>query len=156
LREEVCTWERHRDTLACLLVDLDHFKQVNDRHGHPTGDRALKQVAGALSEGLRSSDVLARYGGEEFVLLLPGTVLQQAQEVAQRLRANVARLSVSGTDNISLQLTVSIGLACLAPDTAASADVAHWLVQQADSALYLAKAAGRNQVVVAADSLIPT
>ena len=156
LREEVCAWERRRDTLACLLVDIDHFKRVNDRHGHPTGDQALIQVAGALSEGLRSSDVLARFGGEEFVLLLPGTVLEEAEEVAQRLRANVARLNVSGKDNASLQLTVSIGLACLAPDTGASADAAHWLLQQADSALYQAKAAGRNQVVVAADSSIST
>lgn len=156
LREEVSTWERHRHTLACLLVDLDHFKQVNDRHGHLMGDRVLTQVAGALSEGLRASDVLARYGGEEFVLLLPGTVSEQAEEVAQRLRANVAGLRVIGADNVSMQLTVSIGLACLAPDTPASADPAHWLVQQADSALYLAKTSGRNQVVVAVDRSIST
>jgi diguanylate cyclase (GGDEF)-like protein len=149
LREEVSIWERHRHTLACLLVDLDHFKQVNDRHGHLTGDRALTLVAGALGEGLRASDVLARYGGEEFVLLLPGTVAEQAVEVAQRLRANVAGLSLRGADNVRMQLTVSIGLACLAPDTAPSADPAHWLVQQADSALYLAKTSGRNQVVMA-------
>ena len=156
LREEISTWERHRHTLACLLVDLDHFKQVNDRHGHLTGDQALTQVAGALSEGLRASDVLARYGGEEFVLLLPGTLLEQALEVAQRLRANVAGLRVRGADNVDMQLTVSIGLACLASDTPASADVAHWLVQQADAALYLAKTSGRNQVVVATDRSIPT
>ena len=149
LREEVSIWERHRHTLACLLVDLDHFKQVNDRHGHLTGDRALTLVAGALGEGLRASDVLARYGGEEFVLLLPGTVAEQAVEVAQRLRANVAGLSLRGADNVRMQLTVSIGLACLAPDTAPSADPAHWLVQQADSAVYLAKTSGRNQVVMA-------
>ena len=156
LHEEVSAWERHRHTLACLLVDLDHFKQVNDRHGHLTGDRALTQVAGALSEGLRASDVLARYGGEEFVLLLPGTVSEQAMEVAQRLRANVAGLRLSGADNVSMQLTVSIGLACLAPDTPASADSAAWLVQQADAALYLAKTSGRNQVAVAADRSIST
>ena len=156
LREEVSTWERHRNTLACLLVDLDHFKQVNDRHGHLTGDRALTQVAGALSEGLRASDVLARYGGEEFVLLLPGTVSEQAMEVAQRLRANVAGLRLSGADNVSMQLTVSIGLAWLAPGTSASADPADWLVRQADAALYLAKTSGRNQVAVAADRSIST
>ncbi len=154
LREEIGTWERHRYTLACLLVDLDHFKQVNDRHGHLTGDRALTLVAGALSEGLRVSDVLARYGGEEFVLLLPGTLLEQALEVAQRLLVNVARLRICGADNVDVQLTVSIGLACLASDTTASSDVAQWLVQQADAALYLAKTSGRNRVVVAGDGSI--
>jgi diguanylate cyclase (GGDEF)-like protein len=149
LREEVSAWERHGHTLACLLVDLDHFKQVNDRHGHLTGDRVLTHVAGALSHGLRASDVLARYGGEEFVLLLPGTGLEQAEEVAQRLRANVAGLAVGGADNVCIQLTISIGLACLAQGAPVSADAARWLVQQADGALYRAKARGRNRVVVA-------
>ncbi len=152
LREEISAWERHRHTLTCLLVDLDHFKQVNDRHGHQTGDRALTLVAGALSEGLRVSDVLARYGGEEFVLLLPGTLSEQALEVAQRLCANVAGLRLSDANNVEIRLTVSIGLACLAPDTTAAPDAAQWLVQQADAALYLAKTSGRNQVVVAADA----
>lgn len=152
LQEEVGNWQRHRHTLACLLVDLDHFKGVNDRHGHVTGDRALMQVALALGEGLRTSDVLARYGGEEFVLLLPGTMTQQALEVAQRLRANVAGLCVNGVDNVRLPLTVSIGVACLEADMPATDEVGQWLVQQADAALYRAKAAGRDRVVAAETS----
>jgi diguanylate cyclase (GGDEF)-like protein len=150
LREEISVWLRHHNPLACLLVDLDHFKQVNDRHGHPTGDRALRHVAAALNEGLRSSDVLARYGGEEFVLILPDTGLNQALDVAHRLRANVAALRVPGPDDLPLPLTVSIGLACLPSAQGNGIDEpSDWLVQQADTALYRAKEAGRNRVVVA-------
>lgn len=152
LREEVSQWLRRGGELSCLLVDLDCFKQVNDQHGHQAGDLVLKEVARALSMGLRASDVLARYGGEEFVLLLPATGAQRAAEIAERLRAAVASLAITPTRGVSLRVTASFGLANLAADQRATLeDPGLWLLRQADQALYAAKARGRN-CVVAADS----
>jgi len=151
LQEETDLWRRHGHSLSCLLVDLDHFKQINDRYGHAAGDRALQQVARQLSLGLRSSDVLARYGGEEFVLLLPGTDADQAREIAERLRAAIARtVSMPGT-GAAQPVTVSMGLAWI--DETMRPEVPEppgaWLVRRADEALYRAKARGRNRVDVA-------
>ena len=158
LREEISLRERRGNSLALLLADLDHFKDLNDRYGHQIGDDALKQVAHALSQGLRASDVLARYGGEEFALRLPDTGRDKALEIAQRLRAQVAGLAIDALQGEVTAVTVSIGVACLGPDGAPgpqSADgVGAWLLRQADDALYRAKAAGRNQAVVAVQ-LVP-
>lgn len=151
LHEELDRWARRRDSaLACMLVDVDHFKRINDRYGHPVGDRTLQGVARLLGVELRGSDVLARYGGEEFVLLLPDTTLDQAQAIAERLRMQVEHMAPTGPGNPDLQVTVSIGLSCLAPSTTrAVADPGAWLLQQADVALYRAKQDGRNRVVCA-------
>jgi len=146
LREELSAWQRRAGPLACLLVDLDHFKQLNDRHGHQTGDRALCAVAGVLSAGLRGCDVLARYGGEEFVLLLPGTDLVAALEVAERLRAQIAALVLGDGAAGAPQVTASIGVACLASGATPAVEPGEWLVAQADAALYAAKQAGRDRV----------
>lgn len=144
LHEEISLWRRRGDSLSCLLVDLDHFKQVNDRHGHQIGDLVLQQVARSLNLGLRVSDLLARYGGEEFILLLPQTDSAQAAEIAERLRAAVAGLSWATTH---LRVTVSIGLASIeAAQRTTLDDPGLWLLGQADQALYVAKAAGRNRV----------
>ncbi len=153
LREEVSQWLRRGGELSCLLVDLDHFKQINDQHGHPAGDHVLQAAARALSKGLRDSDVLARYGGEEFVLLLPATGTQRAAEIAERLRAAVASLALNPTRGVGLRVTASFGLASLAADQrVALEDPGLWLLRQADQALYAAKARGRNCVVVADSS----
>jgi diguanylate cyclase len=150
------TWNRrHLDTLLaaelqrcvrigqvlCVgLLDIDHFKAVNDRHGHLNGDTVLKNVAACLRSQLRGIDELGRFGGEEFMVLLPGISLAQAQACAERLRRGVADLAApAGTD---ARVTVSIGVAELAPGEAAAA-----LIERADRALYRAKSAGRNQVV---------
>jgi len=152
LREEISQWLRRGGELSCLLVDLDHFKQINDKHGHQTGDLVLQEAARALSKGLRASDVLARYGGEEFVLLLPSTEMQRAAEIAERLRAAVDSLALTAARGVNLRVTASFGLASLAADQRASLeDPGLWLLRQADRALYAAKTRGRN-CVVAADS----
>jgi diguanylate cyclase (GGDEF)-like protein len=151
LREELDRWARRRDSaLACMLVDVDHFKCVNDRYGHPVGDRTLQGVARLLGIELRGSDVLARYGGEEFMLLLPDTTLDQGQAIAERLRMRVEHMTPTGPSSPDPRVTVSVGLACLAPGTTrAVADPGAWLLQQADVALYRAKQDGRNRVVCA-------
>lgn len=147
LHEEISLWRRRGECLSCLLVDLDHFKQINDRHGHQIGDLVLQQVARTLNLGLRTSDVLARYGGEEFILLLPDTDSAQAADIAERLRAAVAALTWPQTPGGRLQVTASFGLACIDSSQRTTLDdPARWLLRQSDSALYLAKAAGRNRV----------
>ncbi len=123
-----------------LLVDVDRFKELNDEHGHQTGDLCLQQVAERLSAHLRRCDLLARFGGEEFAVLLPGVGVHEAMSMAERLRAAIqARPFV--VEGAKLSVTVSIGIAALnrgaAPET---------LIEAADVALYAAKNAGRNQV----------
>lgn len=126
--------------VALLQVDIDHFKLVNDTHGHPRGDEVLEAVGALLRAQARRHDVVARMGGEEFSLLLPETDLETATSVAERLRAAVAAAP------LPVRVTVSIGVSVL-PDLAASADQ---LIDSADQALYAAKRAGRDRVVVAA------
>lgn len=154
LQEEVSQWLRHGGYLSCLLVDIDHFKEINDRHGHPAGDRVLQQVAQALSQGLRASDVLARHGGEEFVLLLPATDTIRAREIAERLRVEIARITPEIPAPKSATVTVSIGVAALEPaQRSRLEDPGLWLIRRADEVLYQAKAQGRNRVVLS-ESLV--
>lgn len=153
LREEISQWQRRGEDLSCLLVDLDRFKLINDRHGHQAGDLVLQEVARTLSKGLRESDVLARYGGEEFVLLLPATGSKRAAEIAERLRAAVAGRVISPAPGVRLQATASFGLASLDGGTRVTLDEPGlWLLRQADHALYAAKERGRNRVVAVGDS----
>ncbi len=127
--------------LSVVIADLDHFKQVNDLHGHDLGDRALATVAQILAGGIRASDFAARYGGEEFLFLLPDTDRAGAVEVAEKLRRAVAQAEIRDLG----PMTASFGIATL-PDDAAEPDE---LVRNADRALYAAKALGRNRVEVA-------
>ena len=132
-------YQRYHRPLSLMLMDIDHFKQINDRLGHEAGDRAIKQIAAVCTESTRSSDIVARIGGDEFAALLPETDLQQARVVAERLRQAIR----ARTDSGEIALTISIGIAAAAattPDMAA-------LMRLADKALYDAKAAGRNCVV---------
>ena len=122
---------------SLALLDVDHFKQVNDRHGHLLGDRALRVVADAVTASVREGDVAVRYGGEEFLIVLPGTGLTGAFEVAQRVRERVAASS------LPFALTVSIGIASGDPER----DQPEQVFERADQALYQAKAAGRDRVV---------
>src|SRR5581483_10465516 len=139
LGEEVERWLRRREPLAYMLVDIDHFKRVNDSYGHQVGDQVLQQVA----------ELLARFGGEEFMLLLPNTTRAQATAIAERLCRNVERhpFVASGVQNLTV--TVSIGVACLENEPADLPAPGARLFKQADAALYAAKQAGRNRVTVA-------
>jgi diguanylate cyclase (GGDEF)-like protein len=132
---------RGRRPLAVLMIDADRFKDINDRHGHATGDHVLQQLAAACATSLRPYDVLARYGGEEFVLLLPDTALAQACDVAERIRASVAALQLHSPKGEPIAATVSIGVAVLQADDPAPLAV----VERADAAMYQAKRAGRNR-----------
>jgi len=121
-----------------LMVDVDHFKAINDRHGHVEGDEVLKRVAHGLREGLRAGDVVARWGGEEFCVVLPRTELAEARSMAERLKVRIA-------EDGSPRVTVSIGVA----ESFAQTQRPQEILQRADAALYRAKQAGRNCVVTA-------
>lgn len=131
--------------LSLLLIDLDDFKLVNDRFGHPAGDEVLTCVARQLKESCRGTDVVARYGGEEFAVLLPTTHLARAEEIARRLLRRLAGKIYVFNDQPQ-QVTASIGVATL---TKASAIAVDQLITRADQALYQAKREGKNRVVVA-------
>ncbi|MBQ0960361.1 diguanylate cyclase [Ideonella sp. 4Y11] len=131
--------EQQRSELALVLIDIDHFKSINDRFGHRVGDRVLVELAQRLRQGTRSADLIARIGGEEFLVALPDTDLHRATEVCERLREQVERTDW-GQHQAGLRVTVSIGLAMAPPHDMAA------LFDQADRALYRAKQAGRNRV----------
>jgi diguanylate cyclase (GGDEF)-like protein len=135
---------RHVAPLALVLFDIDHFKKVNDTHGHQAGDHVLSEIATLLTAALRAEDVFARYGGEEFAVICRGSDLSQAQVVGERMRKAVEmkRFVYEGTN---IPITISIGIAGL-PDPAVKD--ASDLVNLADKALYRSKHAGRNRVSV--------
>jgi diguanylate cyclase len=137
---------REAQPLSVLIVDLDHFKKINDTYGHPFGDRCLIAAAQALRAGLhRGGDVLARYGGEEFAVLLPGADAQAAQGVADRLLQGVSSVELMH-EGKPVHLACSIGVSTLVPAMLSSPSSA---VSEADKALYQAKQQGRNRVVMA-------
>ena len=143
--EAIAAARRSGDGLCLLILDIDHFKMVNDRFGHLTGDQALAHVATACSAALRQFDKLGRIGGEEFLVLLPRTRMDQARQVAERIRAAVEALAFADIDP-SLRLSVSIGIAEL---RGGDKDLREFCAR-ADAALYAAKDAGRNRMVAAA------
>jgi len=134
---------RYRRSLALLILDIDHFKQVNDTYGHPCGDLVLKNLAGLLKRCLRSTDVAARYGGDELAILLPETNRSKASEVAEKLRRQLEK-SPFAWNGDSFSVTCSIGVAAV-PDV--GIDNWHSLLESADKSLYQAKAEGRNHVI---------
>jgi diguanylate cyclase (GGDEF)-like protein len=147
LSSELAAAQRHARALSLLLVDIDHFKSVNDRYGHLAGDEALKKVASVLAAALRKEDVLARFGGEEFVVIARETGLAGARALGERIRQAVesARLSFEGREvglTVSIGVTVSIGISEYVPGR-----TDRDLFQAADRALYAAKQGGRNRVV---------
>jgi diguanylate cyclase (GGDEF)-like protein len=134
---------RHDTALSILLIDVDHFKAVNDTHGHQTGDRALAGIARAMEDALRREDLVGRWGGEEFLAILPATDIGGAIVVAERIRTSIEQLEILTDDSVSSSFTVSVGVA------ACSREGVDRLLERADSALYAAKDAGRNRVEVA-------
>lgn len=131
--------------VSALMLDLDHFKRINDRHGHPVGDVALAELAHALQGQLREVDLIARWGGEEFLVLLPDTDADGAERVAERLRKAIAATSVS-MGRRQLHLTSSIGAATLHGGHHTTEEALGHLIGEADQALYVAKHRGRNRV----------
>jgi two-component system cell cycle response regulator len=135
------------EPVSALLVDIDHFKRINDNFGHAVGDDVLREFAIRLATNVRAVDLACRYGGEEFVVIMPDTGITEAQKIAERLRRHVAGSSfkVNGIDD-DLMVTISIGVA----STLDGDDTAQALLKRADDAVYEAKAAGRNQVIASA------
>ena len=139
--------ERNTQALSLLMIDIDHFKRVNDTHGHPFGDACLQAVAQALQAALqRPGDLVARYGGEEFAVLLPGIDRAGAATVAERLHAAVSAIRMTDAGR-AVTLTCSIGCHSI---TSAAASTAAQVISQADKALYAAKRQGRDRVVASA------
>jgi two-component system cell cycle response regulator len=130
---------------SMVLLDVDHFKSINDRYGHPAGDEVLMELAIRLRAACRSSDVVARYGGEEFVVLLPETPPEAAADLAERIRATISASPMTIDGSTSLTVTVSVGVASLPMD----AQTVEELLKVTDEALYEAKRGGRNRVVTA-------
>jgi diguanylate cyclase (GGDEF)-like protein len=130
---------RQESPYAVLMIDIDHFKRVNDERGHAAGDALLREVAARLRSGIRNEDQIARWGGEEFLAVLPSTGLDGAAVIAERLRRSI-HLAPFPVGEVLLEITVSIG-------AAASVGEPKPLIESADRCLYRAKEAGRNRVV---------
>lgn len=146
---EVARARRYATPLSLLMMDIDNFKQINDAHGHQAGDDVLRILAATCRRTLREIDIVGRIGGEEFAVVLPEAGTGQAQEVAERLRKDIAAANVAYAPDASLNFTVSIGIADLGTgDTSLDA-----LLGAADKALYAAKAAGKNRVMHSASSV---
>ncbi len=141
LENEFSRFRRHGDVYAVLILDIDHFKKINDKYGHETGDIAIKTVAQACAEHSRSHDMVARIGGEEFCILLPYTNEQTAYDIAEKLRSIISNTPVTTLDG-DVCMTISIGVSVVGSD-----DDDHTVaLKRADQNLYRAKNAGRNLV----------
>jgi diguanylate cyclase (GGDEF)-like protein len=149
LQRELARAQRVKGSLTVLLFDVDHFKRVNDEHGHDGGDAVLRQVAALIRSATRAGDIACRYGGEEFLVVLPGCSLAEGEAWSERLRARLSatRIKLGGERQISI--TASIGVAAY-PD---HADTGPALISAADRALYAAKASGRNRVLTASSDV---
>lgn len=150
LIHEITRSARYDHPLSIFMLDIDHFKEVNDSYGHQVGDIVLRSFAKLSNSSIRKTDYIARYGGEEFIIILPETVLTEAEELAERLRKKIAEHIISIQDDKQLNVTVSIGVA----NFPAHAKTWRELVNAADQAMYVAKEAGRNQVKIATGSVI--
>lgn len=143
LRAAYARHQRYGNAVSLVMLDIDHFKRVNDAYGHQAGDKVIEQVARLLREHVRDSDVAGRYGGEEFGVVLSDTDSNGARTFAERLRHSVEALEVLYNDQ-SIRFTISLGVADLSPPSNSHADLIAW----ADQALYTSKKTGRNRVTV--------
>jgi two-component system, cell cycle response regulator len=147
LREELARTQRARQSLACLMIDVDHFKQINDRYGHLAGDEVLREVAQRIDTEMRISDTGARFGGDEFALVLSQATVAEAERVAGRVLQAVRGQPIAVGKSGSQTVTLSIGVAAAKPGTGKRdyKALAERLIAEADAALYRAKSAGRNR-----------
>jgi two-component system cell cycle response regulator len=152
LKEELARAQRRGGTIACLMIDIDRFKAINDGYGHLAGDNALKEVAHRIEGQIRSMDTAARFGGDELAILLPEATAAEAARLGERIRDVIAVQPFALNSQISRSLTVSVGVAAVSPgrDETDLKALADRLVADADAALYRAKALGRNRVQVGA------
>jgi len=138
---------RYSAPLSLLMMDVDHFKLINDTYGHKAGDRVLKKISETCQKTLREIDIIGRVGGEEFAVLLPETDIDQAMDVAERLREEIAKAKVEIDQVLPINFTISIGVTTLTPQN----ENIEGLLNVADKALYVAKDSGRNRVVHSAE-----
>lgn len=149
---EISQSRRYKHALACMFLDIDKFKRINDTYGHQSGDIVLRTVAGLIQASLRAGDTIARYGGEEFVVLLPQATPHHAREVAERIRCSIAERHFQASSGHEIRVTISIGLSMLEfTEGQSNPQLAEAMIARADKALYQAKQTGRNRVV--ADSV---
>ena len=141
--------QQRKALYSVVLLDLDHFKNINDQFGHSMGDQVLVNVAKCLANNLRDRDMIGRFGGEEFILLLPNTTTAQAQSVAERCRLAISHLNFITEYQQEFSVSASFGIS-----SSVSADEPHLIISQADQALYAVKADGRNQVKIFTDLAI--
>ena len=139
ITRRIAEWHRKKTPCGLMMVDVDHFKAINDRHGHPFGDRTLKAIADVLLDTVREMDIVTRFGGEEFAIVLPATDEPGAMVAAERVRLSVEALAIE-TSEATVRVTVSLGLAVTCED-----DDAASLLARADEALYTSKQTGRNR-----------
>lgn len=142
LNDEIHRAFRYNHALSVFMLDIDHFKSINDTYGHRIGDIVLRSIAKVLESSIRNADYVARYGGEEFVIVLPETALTKAEELAERLRNQIAKYPLQTEDDKEINLTASIGISTFPEHGQSCQD----LLEVADSSMYAAKKAGRNQV----------
>lgn len=150
LTEELARSARDSTCLVALMIDIDHFKRVNDTWGHAAGDRVLAEIAQRIESQVRASDIAARYGGEEFVVLMPATTTEAGTRLAERIRASVAASPIEVGGNQQVTITVSIGIASTSPDRSAREfkTLGESLLARSDVALYRAKSEGRDRIVI--------
>ena len=150
LHEELARARRDRTGLVCLMLDVDHFKPINDTWGHAAGDEVLRELAQRIETQVRASDVAARYGGEEFVILLPGTTVDSGKLLAERIRSAISGTPIALPNGEPVTVTASIGIAEVhpKPDDDDLKTLGDSLIARADVALYRAKSEGRDRVVV--------
>jgi diguanylate cyclase (GGDEF)-like protein len=151
IEHQIAHSHRYEKPLSLIMFDIDHFKRINDTHGHPAGDKVLQIIAGLIKNRIRKGDYLVRYGGEEFVVVLPETRLENALKLAEQLRQLIATTPVQIGSEAGLTVTASFGVSAL--DHSAAVNHQH-LVKKADEMLYKAKTNGRNQVMPTGNSAL--
>jgi diguanylate cyclase (GGDEF)-like protein len=149
IEEEVDRSERYQHSFTLMILDIDHFKKVNDTYGHPAGDVVLRHLARLLKAAVRNVDFVARYGGEEFVILLPETGGTHAKDIAERIRTKTAKTPAVLPDGKEISFAISLGVACYPTCGRKAAE----LVERADQALYIAKQSGRDRVCLYRETL---